>query len=97
MEWPLWRRRTDFIAARASDISINEHQLLQALLGMPYPAQRWQLLIWADFNGSGWMVMPTISELPAREYTDFHDVCQEAIPEYTIETGSALVKEWAQQ
>lgn len=95
MEWPSWRRRAELIAARASSSNINEHHLFQALRGMPYPAQRWQLMVWADFNGSGWLLMPAISELPERQYDDFDDVRRAVLPESIHHTEYGLLEEWA--
>jgi len=94
MEWPSWRRRAELIAARASNPNITKHQLSQALHEMPYPAQRWQLIIWADFNGSGWLVMPTLSELPDRQYNDFDEVCRAVVPESAVDTEHDLLEEW---
>lgn len=93
MEWHSWRRRGRLIAARASTAHVSEQQLRQALRGVPYPAKRWELLVWAYFNGSGWTVTPTISELPEREYSDFHDVRQEALQRAEIDP----VGEWTRQ
>jgi hypothetical protein len=93
MPWYSWRRRAKAIEARGADARLNEAQLAQALRGMPYPAQRWQLFIWADFNGAAWMVIPTISALPEREYANFEEVCREALPRYEEETERMLLLE----
>ena len=91
--WYSWRRRAKAIEASGADAHINEDQLVQALRGMPYPARRWQLLSWADFNGAAWMVIPTVSALPEREYADFEEVCREALPRYAEEIERTLVLE----
>ena len=47
----------------------DTHQLSYALAGMPYPARRWQMVTWADFNCASSVVREALHHLPDQEYT----------------------------
>ena len=74
-----FRRHSCLVDGSRSHRHIDEHQLRHALGGVTYPAQRWELMSWAYYNGSGDTVMPTVSDLPEREYENFEDVCREIL------------------
>jgi hypothetical protein len=48
-------------------------QLTYALRGASYPAQRWQLLAWADHNAVGSQLRDAVWRLPVRTYAN---LCQ---------------------
>jgi hypothetical protein len=47
---------------------ISEAELVHALTGMPYPAHRWQLVAWADYNCASSQVREALRHLPDRTY-----------------------------
>jgi hypothetical protein len=47
---------------------MSEFELAHALNGMPYPARRWQLVAWADYNCASSQVREALRHLPDRAY-----------------------------
>jgi hypothetical protein len=47
-------------------VSILDKSLL---VGMPYPAERWQILTWAEYNGVGGIAVDALRKLPQRTYS----------------------------
>lgn len=47
---------------------MSELELAHALTGMPYPARRWQLVAWADYNCASSQVREALRHLPDRTY-----------------------------
>ena len=43
-------------------------QVDSVLAGMTYPAQRWELLTWAEYNGSGRVIMDALDAIPEGRY-----------------------------
>ncbi|WP_028933905.1 DUF2795 domain-containing protein [Pseudonocardia spinosispora] len=54
--------------------SIAIEELAYALRGVSYPAQRWQLLAWADYNATGGRLRDAVWQLPERAYAHLYDV-----------------------
>lgn len=57
-------------------LTINNYQLDHALTGMPYPARRWQLLGWADFNCASRKLRDVLAGVPDRVYKSKRDVVE---------------------
>jgi hypothetical protein len=47
-------------------VSILDKSLL---VGMPYPVERWQILVWAEYNGSGGIAVEALRKIPERTYS----------------------------
>lgn len=49
-------------------------QIIHALDGITYPAQRWEILSGAEYNGATLALRSALGRLPARRYTDVQHV-----------------------
>ena len=49
-------------------------RLRQVLQDVPFPAERWQLVAWADHYGADATTMRELRELPARRYLSVEHV-----------------------
>lgn len=67
-----------------NDIPIGD--LAYALRGVSYPAQRWQLLTWADYNAAPSRLRDAVWQLPERTYAhlyEVHDTIHARLPKPT--------------
>jgi len=48
------------------------------LEGMPYPAHRWQIMTWAEFNGAALSVVDALMAIPEASYSCVRDVYEAA-------------------
>jgi hypothetical protein len=53
---------------------ISRDQLDHALVGMPWPARRWQTAAWADFNCASGQVREALRNLPDNTYANIGDL-----------------------
>ena len=49
-------------------------RLRQVLQDVPFPAERWQLVAWADHYGADATTMQELRSLPARQYLSIEHV-----------------------
>jgi ABC-type transporter Mla subunit MlaD len=57
------------------------NQIAQALVGMPYPARRWQILAWAEYNGAGSPLRMALLEIPEKSYGSLGEIKANVLPE----------------
>jgi Protein of unknown function (DUF2795) len=57
---------------------IGAHQLAHALVGMSFPAQRWEVVTWAEYNGVGSQVRDLLRRLPDGRYLSLAHVAEVA-------------------
>jgi hypothetical protein len=55
-------------------VTQRREQFAAALAGISYPAQRWQLVTWADFNAASAETCARLLALPERAYRSLADV-----------------------
>lgn len=53
---------------------INGGQLTHALVGMPYPARRWQTVTWAESNCASQQLLEALRELPNKTYDTIYEI-----------------------
>ena len=54
--------------------SINSERFRYALAGLRFPAERWQIVAWANDYGADAFTMDDLHNLPRRSYRDIRDV-----------------------
>ena len=54
--------------------SINSERFRSALAGLRFPAERWQIVAWANDYGANAFTMDDLHNLPRRSYRDIRDV-----------------------
>jgi hypothetical protein len=55
---------------------VDVHDLTRTLEGMRFPAQRWQILAWADHNGVGLQLRAALQFLPERTYPGLSEIAR---------------------
>ena len=53
---------------------IGADQIAHALVGMTYPAPRWQVVAWADYNGASFQLREAVRGLPEKIYTSLAEI-----------------------
>ena len=53
---------------------LNDVQMRSVLAGMSYPAFRWEIIVWAEYNGAGPSVLDALHEIPRRVYAGSEEV-----------------------
>jgi hypothetical protein len=61
-----------------STYQVDVQHLTRALEGMRFPAQRWQILAWADHNGAGLQLRAALQFLPERAYRGLSEIASVA-------------------
>jgi len=74
----------------AAPPSLGPERIPALLVGMPYPAQRWQLVVWADYNGGGAAARAALLKLPERTYRSLSDVLNAAAQALSRGTGPSV-------
>ena len=57
---------------------VDVQHLTRTLEGLRLPAQRWQILAWAEHNGVGMQLRGALQSLPLRTYRNLAEIAREA-------------------
>jgi hypothetical protein len=57
---------------------VDVQHLTRTLEGMRFPAERWQILAWAEHNGVGLQLRAALQALPERRYRSLPEIAHEA-------------------
>jgi Protein of unknown function (DUF2795) len=58
-------------------ISVDAELIASVLAGMPFPASRWEIVTWAEFNGAAWPIIDVLADLPDRRFHGSQDIAAE--------------------
>jgi hypothetical protein len=58
----------------SDDLEVDEGQLCPSVDGVRFPAAKWQLVAWAEYNGAGLPIRSALWRLPERMYHDITEV-----------------------
>jgi hypothetical protein len=61
----------------ATPARVDEHYLRSAHEGVNFPAQRWQIVAWAEHNGAGLRLVSALRATRERTYQDLAAVAYE--------------------
>jgi hypothetical protein len=62
---------------------VDVQHLTRSLEGMRFPAQRWQILAWAEHNGAGMQLRAALQFLPERTYPSVSEIARIANAAFT--------------
>lgn len=55
-------------------MQLSTEQVDSVLAGMTYPAQRWEVLTWAEYNGAGRVILDALYGVPEQRFTQAEDI-----------------------